>query len=71
MFFKYNLCLENNVWNRIIIKTVHTNKKSGICRSACSSVILGQKIYIFGGYLVNDGFFNDISCITLSKPNQA
>lgn len=43
------------------------NSKSDLQRTAHSSVIIENKIYIFGGFSHQKTFFNDLACLTLSE----
>jgi hypothetical protein len=59
----YNL--EKAVWNRIALKT--ESRSLAVSRACHSSVIVNNKIYIFGGFSKKYGFLNDICIITLIK----
>lgn len=52
----------------MIIKT--SSKKSPIVRFAHSSVLVGSRIYIFGGYSQKEGWLNDLCYIDLQVIEQ-
>jgi len=62
---KIHKLLEKNTWRRLIIKTTH--KKSPITRYAHSSFILGDYIYVFGGFSWEEGCLNDLCFIDMKS----